>query len=118
MNSDSIEILLTNENGKAWERYPAGYVKGFALCGDRLLTSAALLETVAAAAVGGTLDRTLGELNGNFSMVVRAGGKLVLIADKLRSYPLLFCKTNIGGGNCNGLIRIADRASRCSEGDR
>ena len=115
MNSDSIEILLTNENGKAWERYPAGYVKGFALCGDRLLTSAALLETVAA--VGGTLDRTLGELNGNFSMVVRAGGKLVLIADKLRSYPLLFCKRNIGG-NCNGLIRIADRASRCSEGDR
>lgn len=91
-----VEVLLKNNRVHAWQRSPYGYVKGFAFVDTELLQAEMLIRRVAEAWQENRLEECLYRLNGSFCMVLERDGKRLLIADKLKSYPLLYCKTADG----------------------
>ena len=91
-----MNILLENNLIHAWQRFPCGYVKGFAFWDTELLQAECLCRKVAEAWAENCLDECLYRLNGSFSMVLIREGRCLLIADKLKTYPLLYYKTENG----------------------
>ena len=86
------DICLKNDAGKCWTRFPdGGAVKGFVYASQAgVLEGAALYERLQRCDDREALCEFLHAADGNFSAVVRSGGRLVLVADRMRTYPLLY----------------------------
>ncbi len=86
------DICLKNDAGKRWTRFPdGGAVKGFVYASQAgVLEGAALYERLQRCYDREALYEFLHAADGNFSAVVRSGGRLVLVADRMRTYPLLY----------------------------
>lgn len=91
-----VKIFLENNNVRAWQRFSCGYVKGFAFWDTELLQAETLCRKVAEAWEENRLDECLYRLNGSFGMVLMREGQCLLVADKLKTYPLLYYKTENG----------------------
>ena len=84
-----VKVRLGNRYGKPWSQFVNGYVKGFAFDDDQLLEGESLYEILFRSLCEDTLGQCLCRLNGNFSAILFDEHQTVLIADKIRSYPLL-----------------------------
>lgn len=84
-------IHLKNNQGKSWQQFLYGEVKGFAFYEGALFNERMLYEKVLTHITEGTLSPFLKELNGNFSLVIKYQDTIFLIVDKFRSYPLFYC---------------------------
>lgn len=85
-----VKVRLGNRYGKPWSQFVNGYVKGFAFDDDQLLEGESLYEILFRSLCEDTLGQCLCRLNGNFSAILFDEHQTVLIADKIRSYPLLY----------------------------
>ncbi|MBS7199305.1 MAG: asparagine synthase [Bacteroidales bacterium] len=85
-----MEVKLLNNGGKLWVKFGESYVKGFAFIGENLLNENELYNWFVESIKQGFLSDLLLKLNGNFSAVINDDGATYLIADKLKSYPLLY----------------------------
>lgn len=91
-----VDILLKNNRIHAWQHSYCGYAKGFAFWGTKLLQNEDLCRQVAEAWGENCLETCLYQLNGSFSMVLMREDKVLLVSDKLKTYPLLYFKTENG----------------------
>lgn len=87
-----MDIRLKNNNGKSWHEVNDSYLKGFAFFDNKLLTTENIYEKLIASINNDELGKLLLKLNGNFSVVLRNKKTTYLIADKLRTMPLLYTK--------------------------
>lgn len=85
-----MKIELFNNGGKSWKTFGVSYVKGFAFLGKNLLGEGELYNKFVEGIKQGFLADLLLKLNGNFSAIINYDGTTYLIADKLKSYPLLY----------------------------
>ena len=85
-----MDVKLFNNRGKVWVKINNDYVKGFAFIGDRLLKEKELYEQLIEGIKQSRLSNLLLKLNGNFSAIISNDGTTYLIADKLKSYTLLY----------------------------
>ena len=86
-----MEIIL-NTPFKTWSSFSGAYVIGFAFYEEKMLSGNELVALVKEAIAGKTLDDVLRRLNGNFSLIIEERKTCYLIADKMRSYPILYTK--------------------------
>lgn len=87
-----MNIQLENNKGKQWNKVNDSYIKGFAFLGDNLLTTEDIHEKLITAVNNDELGKLLLNLNGNFSIILRNNDIIYLIADKLKTMPLLYSK--------------------------
>lgn len=87
-----VDISLNNNRIRAWHRFPAGYVKGYAFEGTTLLSETDLYNKCSEALKSRQLHKLLYALNGHFSVILTEKKRTVLIADKLKTYPLFYFK--------------------------
>lgn len=85
-----MEIKLLNNRGKSWDSFGENYVKGFAFIGENLLEGKELCKQLVDSVKQDCLADLLLKLNGNFSAIINNDDTTYLIADKLKSYPLLY----------------------------
>lgn len=85
-----MKIELFNNGGKSWKTFGESHVKGFAFLGKNLLGEGELYNKFVEGIKQGFLADLLLKLNGNFSAIINYDGTTYLIADKLKSYPLLY----------------------------
>lgn len=83
-------IYLKNNQGKSWQEFLYGTVKGFAFYEGVILDEKMLYEKTLSHIKRKKLNLFLKELNGNFSIVIKYQDALFLIVDKFRSYPLFY----------------------------
>lgn len=101
-NKNMHEICLNNNQGKAWEQFSHGYVKGFAFDqSGNLLEGEFMYKQALKHFQYDQLSQFLDQLNGNFSIVLEEQDKLILIVDSFRSYPLFYSEQENG-------IRVMD----------
>jgi asparagine synthase (glutamine-hydrolysing) len=90
-----MKIILLNNSGKSWHRIDQHFVKGFAFINDRHLSHRELVyELIQSIENDHNLDQKLSLLNGNFSVVIVNEKGTYLIADKIKTYPLLYANLN------------------------
>lgn len=77
---------------KTWLSFSGSYVIGFAFYEEKMLSGDELVALVKEAIAGKILDDVLRRLNGNFSLIIEERKACYLIADKMRSYPILYTK--------------------------
>ena len=87
-----MDVKLLNNGGKSWRTFGESHVKGFAFIGEDLLEEGELYYRLTEGMKQGTLVDVLLKLNGNFSAIINNGGTTYLIADKLKTYPLLYMR--------------------------
>lgn len=84
-------ICLKNNSGKIWHNFLSGNIKGFAYDSENnFLEGEVLYEQVLYQWKQDTLTQFLNQLDGNFALVIEQDNKLLLIVDRLRSYPLFY----------------------------
>ncbi|MDD2953988.1 MAG: asparagine synthase-related protein [Parabacteroides sp.] len=93
-----VSITLNNNKVHTWKKYTNGYVKGYAFEGVTLLTEDEIYYRCSEAYSHNKLKEFLHELNGYFSIILSMGERTILIADKLKTYPLFYFKTPEGYG--------------------
>lgn len=86
----NMKIRLSNNGGKTWVNIDKSYIKGFAFLEEDFFNEKELYYLLVAAIKQDTLMSLLVKLNGNFSAVITDGNTIYLIADKLKSFPLLY----------------------------
>jgi asparagine synthase (glutamine-hydrolysing) len=89
-----MRIELLNNSGKSWHTIGNSYIKGFAFVNDKLLHEQDILDELILSIKNDCLNEILLKLNGNFSCVVHYNKSIYLIADKLKTYPLLYANIN------------------------
>jgi asparagine synthase (glutamine-hydrolysing) len=89
-----MKIECINNSGKSWQKIGESYVKGFAFIENKLLSGQDLFDELVQSIKNNRLNKTLLELNGNFSVVIEYQKIIYLLADKLKTYPLLYSKIN------------------------
>lgn len=89
-----MEIQLNSNGGKVWQSFGENHIKGFAFYKNKFLSGNDLLNAVLSAIYDNNLNSLLLELNGNFSIVCSEGISTYLIADKMKTYPLLYLRNN------------------------
>ena len=87
-----MNIRLGNNKGKAWNVVNESYIKGFAFIDNQRLSINNIYEKMIDAIDKGELDKLLLKMNGNFSVILRYDNSTYLIADKLKTMPLLYTK--------------------------
>ena len=92
-----VKVCL-NDSARWFTDRVSGHVRGWAFDGGVMLKGGALLGALALALRQGCLDATLQRLNGSFSAVLSDGDGVCLIADKLKSWPLLYFRDEDSGG--------------------
>ena len=86
-----IQIYLDNNLGKQWIHLSNGYVKGYAYNAESfLLEGERLYSEILSHFQQDTLESFLPLLDGSFSLVLQEGERLLLIVDRMRSYPLFY----------------------------
>lgn len=85
---------LLNNGGKFWQKIGDNYIKGYAFINNDLLDEQAIYSELIKSIQVNLIQEKLLQLNGNFSCVIKYNDKIYLIADKLKSYPLLYAKIN------------------------
>ena len=86
-----VQVYLEQQD--SWYRDDvSGYVKGWAFHKGNLLKGKSLLDYLARAFLSGDehFKQTLQALNGFFSIILTTNEEVILISDKLKSYPLLY----------------------------
>lgn len=73
-----------------WVEAYGAHCRGFAFAGERYLTGVELARYIASAVVADDCDLRIATLNGHFIAIVEHEDKVYLVADKLRTYPLLY----------------------------
>lgn len=91
-----VDILVHNNRIHPWKKYPNGYVKGQAFDNMTLLSEQEIYRQCLAAYTKDQLNEFLYKLNGRFSITLSVGDQTILIADKLKTFPLLYFKTAKG----------------------
>lgn len=91
-----VNISIHNNRIHTWKKYPNGYVKGYAFEGIALLTEHEIYYRCSEAYTQDKLKEFLYKLNGHFSIILSMGEQTILIADKLKTYPLFYFKTSKG----------------------
>ena len=99
-----MKIELLNNGGKRWEKFNENFIKGFAFINNRLLQKQDLADEIISSIKQDNLNQFLNKLNGNFSCIIKKDDSLYLIADKMKSYPLLYM-------NLNGKWIVCDQAN-------
>lgn len=89
-----MKIILLNNGGKSWEKIGDSFVKGYAFLGDKLLSGQEIFNELFRSITNNRINETLLALNGNYSIIIQNHGCTYLIADKLKTYPLLYAKIN------------------------
>lgn len=89
-----MKIELINNRGKAWKQFKSNYIKGFAFIKNKLLSEKEINEEIIHSIKTNQLNQKLLELNGNFSAIINYQNRIYLVADKMKSYPLLYAKIN------------------------
>lgn len=87
-----MNIRLGNNKGKAWHVVNESYIKGFAFIDNQRLSINNIYEKMIDAIDKGELDKLLLKMNGNFSVILKYDNSTYLIADKLKTMPLLYTK--------------------------
>ncbi|MCD8269257.1 MAG: asparagine synthase C-terminal domain-containing protein [Parabacteroides sp.] len=89
-----VHILTENNRIHSWTTHSQekvkGYVKGYAFYREELLQEKGLFQTVQKAWKENQIDKILSELNGQFCLILQEEDQTILIADKIRSYPLFY----------------------------
>ena len=80
-----------------WEEYSGSFVRGYLYYKNRLYKGLPLLELLKSEIGKKTINNLLKEANGLFGAVLQLENLTMLIADKIRSYPLLY---TIKEGKC------------------
>lgn len=86
-----VQVYLEQQD--SWYRDDVlGYVKGWAFHKGNLLKGKSLLDYLARAFLSGDehFKQTLQALNVLFSIILTTNEEVILISDKLKSYPLLY----------------------------
>ncbi len=91
-----VNIKLYNNRVHEWKKYPRGYVKGYAFDDMEALTEDDIYKRCLDAYARNDLPTLLRMLNGHFSVVLHWEEDTVLIADKLKTYPLFYFQTSGG----------------------
>lgn len=89
-----MNIALGNNKGKCWKKFGDSYVKGFAFIGNKLLGETDIYSGIVNSIMDDRLEDELLNLNGNFSAIIDYDNSKYLIADKLKTYPLLYSNIN------------------------
>jgi asparagine synthase (glutamine-hydrolysing) len=89
-----MRIELLNNAGKSWHSIGNSYVKGFAFIENKLLSEQDIFDELIQSIKKNSLNKTLLKFNGNFSAVIEYQKNIYLLADKLKTYPLLYAKIN------------------------
>lgn len=119
---ENYDIHLEKQEGRAWTRGTvtvplatdggavcmpvSGYVKGYAFVEGTLCRERRLLAALAAAlsvSEASARKAALCRLNGSFSAVLQIGDAWYLVADKMRSHPLLYAERH-------GRLLVTDEA--------
>ena len=85
-----VSVILNNNKIHRWNQFPFGYVKGFAFMENTLLSEEEIYSSCVDAYNNNRLGTFLHQLNGHFSIVLTIGTETILIADKLKTYPLFY----------------------------
>ena len=78
------------ESIEDWQEYNCSYVKGFAFKGAEFLTGYDLLSEMLDAIRCNALANCLSILNGHFAAIILHGSDIILVSDKIRSFPILY----------------------------
>lgn len=87
-----MKVQLLNNGGKKWKEINGNFIKGFAFHGNEFLQGNDLLNLFIESINKNNLSQLLYDINGNFSSIISIDGTSYLIADKMKSYPLLYMK--------------------------
>lgn len=87
-----IQVSLINNLGKTWKHFDKSHVKGFAFIENHLCNEEELYKGLVEAISNDTLVSYLYTLNGNYSAVIVVKDQCYLVADKFKTYPLLYTK--------------------------
>lgn len=109
-----MTIQLINNGGKSWRQYKNSYIKGFAFIDNNLLTEEKLLSELIRSIHKNELSELLYRINGNFSSVINIDGAIYLIADKMKTFPLLYMQIDnewIIADQANTILEISANIS-------
>ena len=90
MESNFYFYRSLRESKEKWEEYSGSYIKGYAFNEGMLLKGTSLLDALVKSIKNDTLDSFLSLINGNYGAIILLPTKVILISDKIRSYPLLY----------------------------
>jgi len=83
-------IQLGNKGFHPWKSLEESFVRGFAWNRKQLLKEEEIYRDCLEAIHGNCLSSYLSTLDGNFAAIIVSNEKMYLIADNIRSYPILF----------------------------
>ena len=78
------------ESSEIWEAINGSYVKGYAYLDQKLLTGKMILDIIESAVLEKKLDSVLPLLNGHFGAILQHDSCVILISDKIRSFPIIY----------------------------
>lgn len=90
MGNEIIFLRSYKESKECWLEFSESYIKGYAFAKDELLQGEKLYDFLLKSVINNDMYKSLPLLNGNFAAIIKYKTNTYLIADKIRSYPILY----------------------------
>ena len=91
-----MKNIIVNTPYRKWFSRHGVHGVGFAFLDGSLLREEMICDILLDAVQNNSLNTLLRKINGNFAFLIEREGQVYLIADKIRSYPLLYRKMGDG----------------------